>query len=467
VLANGCQGSQTYYLHALSLTTLADLVPPEEISASAPLRGGRTYRFNASVSRQRAALLLANGNIYAGFASFCDVSADQSRGWVLGWNQNTLSPLAANKLNNQLASSPHDFFLSSVWMSGYGFAANSAGSILFVTGNSDYSGSTFSSKYNITESAAEMSGDLTTLEGLFTPSNWRQLDKWDSDFGSGGLMLMPTQPGEFPDLAVAAGKFGEMYVLDADNLKTKLFAQKIDECWCGPSYYQGSDGSGHIVASGGNTVRVFENQGNAEPDFAQVSEFDGIAGRQNPGFFTSVSSNGTKAGSAIVWAVGRPADNTLANIDLYAVNPDNGNLLFHSVAGRWLNTNGDSNTVPLVANGLVYVATDQMLTIFGRGAKGNVGLPKIRPAMRTALAPGEHEIYGTVANIRGNSLLVKTRGGEAVRVKTISAMRAHDYAPPMVGRALIARGKFDGAGVLEANAILHAVSHPAMWPADR
>ncbi len=39
---------------------------------------------------------MANNNIYAGFASFCDISADQSRGWVLGWDKASLAPLAHN-----------------------------------------------------------------------------------------------------------------------------------------------------------------------------------------------------------------------------------------------------------------------------------------------------------------------------------------------------------------------------------
>ena len=57
--------------------------------------------------------------------SFCDFFANVSRGWVLGWNASTLTPLAANQLNDKLApSSTNNFFLSSVWMSGSGLAAS-------------------------------------------------------------------------------------------------------------------------------------------------------------------------------------------------------------------------------------------------------------------------------------------------------------------------------------------------------
>ena len=61
-----------------------------------------TFQFNATYQRQRPGLLEANGNIYAGFGSFCDFSASMSRGWLLGWQAGSLTPLAANRLNDTL-----------------------------------------------------------------------------------------------------------------------------------------------------------------------------------------------------------------------------------------------------------------------------------------------------------------------------------------------------------------------------
>jgi hypothetical protein len=55
----------TYTLHALSLATLSDAVTPQTITAAAHLINGSLYTFNPSTTRQRAALLLSNGNIYA------------------------------------------------------------------------------------------------------------------------------------------------------------------------------------------------------------------------------------------------------------------------------------------------------------------------------------------------------------------------------------------------------------------
>ena len=140
----------SYQLHALNLTTLQDKVTPAVVSASAKLSTGTTYKFNPAASRQRSGLVLAaNGNIYAAFASFCDASANLSRGWLLGWQAGTLTPLPANHLDDQLAQSPDSFFLSSIWMAGFGVATDSSSNLYFATGNSDYSGTT----YNRTSSA--------------------------------------------------------------------------------------------------------------------------------------------------------------------------------------------------------------------------------------------------------------------------------------------------------------------------
>ena len=44
--------------------------------------------------------------------------------------------------------------------------------------------------------------------------------------------------------------------------------------------------------------------------------------------------------------------------------------LFQASAGAWPNLTGNANLVPVVANGLVFVASNQQLQIFGlTGAK--------------------------------------------------------------------------------------------------
>ena len=79
-------GNPTYQLHALDTGSLTDKVAPITVTASASLINHKNYTFDPTSSRQRSALLLStNGNVYAGFASFCDLNSDLSRGWILGW----------------------------------------------------------------------------------------------------------------------------------------------------------------------------------------------------------------------------------------------------------------------------------------------------------------------------------------------------------------------------------------------
>jgi hypothetical protein len=374
-------GGPTYTIHALNLGNLTDSVTPTVVSASRPLNDGTTFHFNATYQRQRPALLLANGTVYAGFGSFCDYAANLSRGWLLGWNAATLAPLSANQLNNTLASSPDNFFLSSIWMSGYGLAADDSGNILFVTGNSDYSGNTYDGVSNIQESVVQISSDLSTVLSLFTPSDVTALDERDADFGSGGVMVLPDQPGSKPHLAVAAGKIGEMFLMNEDSLggysPTKnnvLGTYAVGGCWCGESYFvDPKDGLARVVSSGGRAISVWKLQTSPSPELANVAKSVAISTGQDGGFFTSVSSNGNS--NPLIWALSRPVSQANDSIYLYAFNPESGSTMspiYRGGAGSWPNQSGNSNTVPVVANGKVYVVSNQEMLIFGlKGGKAN------------------------------------------------------------------------------------------------
>jgi hypothetical protein len=360
-------------IHALDLGSLTDKVTPQLVTASHTLTDGTTFSFNATYQRQRPGLLLANGNVYAGFGSFCDLGANLSRGWLLGWSTGTLAPLPANQVFDIQPTDPDSFFLSSIWMSGYGLAADDSGNILFVTGNSDYSGTTYDGVSNIQESVVKVSPNLTTVLSLFTPSNQASLDQSDSDFGSGGALVLPDQPGSIPHLAVAAGKFGSMYLMNEDSLggystikNNVLGTYPVGACWCGQSYFVDADGAARVVSSGGHTAKIWKLSTSPKPSLTKVASSPYILGGQFPGFFTSISSNGTS--NSIVWALSHPTSASQPKIFLYAFNPDSGTTmtqLFRGIAGAWQNVGGNSNLVPVVANGEVFVGSNKQLQIFG------------------------------------------------------------------------------------------------------
>jgi hypothetical protein len=364
--------TQNYNLRALDLGSLTDKVTPQLVTASHTLSNGTTFTFNAAYQRQRPGLLLANGSIYAGFGSFCDLGANLSRGWVLGWTAGTLAPFPSNQLNDLQATDSGSFFLSSIWMSGYGLAADDSGNIVFVTGNSDPN--TYDGITNIQESVVKISSTLNSALDIFTPDDQVSLDQGDVDFGSGGVLILPDQPGSLPHLAVAAGKDGNMYFMNEDALggyspskNNVLGTYSVGGCWCGQSYFADASGA-HVVTSGGNNVGLWQVQTSPKPalNFLKTSAY--IPNNfQDPGFFTSISSNGTT--NSIIWAVSRPQAAGKYPIFLYAFNPEAGKStmkkLYRAKAGYWPNVTGNSNQLPVVANGEVFVASYKVLEIFG------------------------------------------------------------------------------------------------------
>jgi hypothetical protein len=473
----------TYQVFALNLNDLTDKIAPVTVAASHTLNDGTTtYNFNATYQRQRPALVESFGIIYAGFGSFCDFSPDQSRGWLLGWQASTLAPLAANWLTDGLSTA--NYFLSSIWMSGYGIAASpGSGNLFFSTGNSGPG--TYDGVRNIQESVVVVDPQLVNLLGGFTPSNEDLLDQSDGDLGSGGVLLLPPQPGPFPYLAVAAGKAGTMYLLNRPNMggftpggpDNVLDEQTIGPCWCGPSYFTGPDGVGRVVSSGGidpNSAVIAVWKVQTSPTVALVLEGAAppVASGQDGGTFTTVSSNGTQAGTAIIWATGRPTDPDSATVNLYAfaAAPSSGTLplLFSSPAGSWPNTGGNANIVPVVANGHVFVASNQQLTIFGPGGHPFVARAAAaaqRAALNTHKPP--HEITGVLERVDGSTLTLRTRAGKIARVDDSEALRKEQTGILVPGNAYTVQGTYDSIGALHAQAVARAKNSRAIWPSDR
>ncbi len=479
VMANTYEnGASVFRLHSLRLEDLADNVPSSVVRSHHVLSDGSIVAFRALSGRQRAALLLSGSTVYAAFAGYCD-KAPGSRGWILGWNAQTLAPLANAALTNQQAAAPHDMFLSSVWMSGYGPATTGPGQpILMVTGNSDRSGTTFDPTYNLAESVIQVSDDLSAARALFTPLNEVRLDQRDGDFGSGGAMLLPRQPGLTPDLAVAAGKDGRLYLLNTDQPgAAPLGTRKIGPCFCGASYYTGADGAGRVVASGGQEATILRVRNYAsKPSNLILDRQVAITSGQEQSFFTSISSNGTQSGSAVIWAVGRPVDADPANVVLYAIDPVAGSVIYSAVAGTWPNVGANANIVPTVANGQVLVATNGELAVFGLGnpqtkanravmaAARQRALARRTPGPR--LAANEHAVYGTVLGVTGSVVRLQKRNGAVLLVDT-GAIGAGSEPDLETGRAVQAVGTYAADGVMTARGVFRAKRSPALWLPDR
>jgi hypothetical protein len=472
----------TFRMHALALSSLADVVPSVVIAASDQLVDGTTVNFQAWPQLQRPGLLEANGNIYAAFGTWGDVEEHVARGWVMGFQAGTLTPLAVNELTNHRSTSPGNCwlkgagpcFLSGVWMSGYGVAADPAGDLFFATGNSD--SGTYDGVTNIQESVVNLSADLSTIQDLFTPWNVDQFDLHDQDLASGGVMLLPPQSGAYPDLAVAAGKPGTLYLMNRDSLGGHTLHKpdnvvgtvSIGHCWCGPSYFQGADGLGRVVSSGGQNLEVWRLQTNPTTALVLESTSAPLTSGQDAGFLSSVSSNGETPQTAIVWAVGRPVTKA-GSLTFYAFNAADGSTLYSASMGSWPTggLSANANLVPIVANGKVYVGEGRQFVILGLCAeKGRKVLPVADDADEDYRPPG-HEIYGKVVGYSNAIITLRTRTGKVLLVDETEAVKNDHRALPLIGRALVIDGTYTSDGSMQATSTFRAKDSPALWLSDK
>jgi outer membrane protein assembly factor BamB len=485
VIAYVNAATPSYQLHALNLITLADSLPPVTVAASQTLTDGTTFKFNATYQRQRPGLLEMGGNIYAGFGSFCDFSANESRGWVLGWKAATLVPLVHKELNDTQATAPTSFFLSSVWMSGFGLAAGEGNHVLFSTGNSDCnfyvspeacpSSTTYDGVTNIQESVISMQQNLAERSGVFTPSNVYQMDIADADLGASGVMMLPVQPGTWY-LATIVSKDGRLWLLDQENLSTSLDMQQLSQgCWCGPSYFHGSDGIGRVISSAGATVQTWQVLTTPSPTLVAEGSGSVQQSEQDPGFFTSVSSHNGYLPGAIIWAVARPSGSAPLTLYAFAAAGSGGTLkqLYSSPAGQWPNLGGNADTVPVVANGKVYVASYKALMIFGpNGAP--VGAAQaaamMAPAASSQVLPAgvTARVTGTLLAINGTTLKLQTRNRQTIGVDISPALESGRIANLIPGQPYTALADaIQSDGSLQAMSVMRAKPGIGAWPQDR
>ena len=256
-------------------------------------------------------------------------------------------------------------------MSGYGPSTLTAGdNIYLATGNS--AKPTYAAPVNLSESVVKMAPDLSAIEGYFTDPHQPSLDSTDFDLGSGGVMVLPTMPGANPRLLIAAGKAGNMYLLDTTpaNRVNLLATYAIGPCWCGPSFYQGADGVYRVVSSGGSSVIIWDiHTSNSAPQRSPRNSRSRSAAARTAVSSPASPRTGCSPARRSSWAVGRPTG-PFRTLALYAIDPATGHILLQTPAGSWNNGASNANIVPTVANGHVYVGSTGQLQIFGLPTAG-------------------------------------------------------------------------------------------------
>ncbi len=360
-------GKVLHRLHALSLTSGAEQFGgPIQISGS---YAGAT--FTSSQLLQRPALALLNGVVYIAFGSQGDALPYQ--GWLFGYSGKggTLHQTAV------FCTAPKKG-AGAIWMSGGAPAIDDSGYLYVVTANGEFDLNTGGKDAG--DTVLKLNASLQIVD-YYTPSNWQELLAPDWDLGSAGVMLPPYQKGaKAPDLVIAGGKDGLIYLVNRDNMghfnanhdpavqKVALGAPEPNNGnWFTPTAWQSWIYFGAVNEP--LTQYQFSSGllgGSAVAESSHKFPY--------PGTTPMLSSQGT---NAIVWTLDNSAYfggtpdggvNTPGPAVLHAYRADNvGVELYNSAQAGTRDTCGTAIkfTAPTIANGHVYVGGAKVLTAYG------------------------------------------------------------------------------------------------------
>lgn len=351
-------------LHAIDITNGQER-PSSPVVIAAAVKGSGydnsngTVTFEASMQKQRTALLLLNGFVYVAFAGFQDT--DFYHGWIMGYDSSNLNLVTV--FNDTI-----DGGRGGIWMSGAGPAADSQGNVYLLTGNGNFNANSSGGRnYGDTFLKLGTSGGLA-VSGWFTPFDQMNLAANDLDLGGGGAVIVVDQAGgPFPHLVLGGGKAGTLYVVNRDNLGhynssnnsqiVQSLALGANGIYSAPLFWQNT-----LYAAASDTPLSALAFSPATDQFQTSPLSTSNLTFGFPGTTPALSAAGT--GNAIVWA------SELASAAvLHAYDPAN-------LKTEYWNSSQAANSrdkagpalkfmVPTIANGKVYVGTKTELDVYG------------------------------------------------------------------------------------------------------
>ncbi|HTJ25724.1 MAG TPA: hypothetical protein VMA36_06110 [Candidatus Limnocylindria bacterium] len=388
-------GTMTFHhtLHALALDTGQERRNPVEITGTTTLtnRGvftfgpqwkhnlrrllGNTLRFDPLVHYSRTGLLLRDGILYFGYGSHCHDA--EAHGWVFAYRAVDLHQVASFVTVRDWQAENG----GGVWQGGVGISADHDGALYLASGYGPFDANDGGANY--ADSALKLSPDLRVVD-YFTPYTQAELAQNKGDFGGTGIVVLPDQPGPYPHLALAASKMRALFLLDRDHLGNytpggpdkvlQVIGDEHDRTdWCigtcgSSAYYEGPTGrvifnvwaqdalrAYRLVTSGqrphlvpaGHSPNIFPGSGGATP---------------------TVSSNGNRPETGIVWVTTRPNINEVRTrpVQLFAYDAtDLSHVLFSAPIGLWPNSKGHPFLTPTVVDASVYVGGYDRVWVFG------------------------------------------------------------------------------------------------------
>jgi len=417
---SGATATFHFYLHALDVTTGDDRPnSPVEITGQVNGTGYDTepangpITFQAQMQNCRPGLLLLNCTIYIAFAAHQDT--DPYHGWIFSYDALTL------KQKNIFCTSPDAITgvnsRAGIWQSGMGLATDGC-SIFCTTGNGAFNADSGGNDFGTT--VLKLSQDLRILS-WFSPSN--QADdnatNVDADLGSGGVLVLPEQQNSPLPLLVTAGKDGQIFLLNRNNLggydptgslgtnnnsvdtilirdatmknpAVKNTGENLSNpgLWGSPAYYEGLFGPVIFYCMNGSITGGTNTNGVPELVGFQLKTGKLIETKNLPAQLTNmvdqfpgggsipvISSSQKNTDTAILWVVQRTDTTTYPagpnNLTLFAYKandlsfnfPASPQLLKHP-STQYGTCPGLAFVEPTVINGKVYVPCDGHVSVF-------------------------------------------------------------------------------------------------------
>ena len=367
-------GIYVQHLHAIDVVTHAEKFGgPRLIQASG---------FDAFRENNRPGLVLENGHVIIAWASLCDVTP--YHGWIISYKASTLAREAVYN------STPNGGE-GGVWQSGAAGAVDSNGNIYFATGNGSFN-STQKNFGNTILKLGPPSAGIFPLVDWFTPHNQSSLNGGDTDLGSGGVLLLPDLPAgsAHQHLLVQAGKEGTIYLIDRSQMghycsgctRDSQIVQEISTghsifgapaFWNNKVYFWGK----------GDVLKAYSFNANGSGLLSSSPIAKSTISYLFPGATPTISANGNTNG--IVWSLDTSGAEANSPAVLRAHNASNVAIEIYNSKQA---ANGRDNpggavkfSVPVVANGKVYVGGKGRLTVYGLLA--TVATPTFSPAPGT------------------------------------------------------------------------------------
>ncbi len=368
----------SYYqkLHALDLATGAERGDsPAIIQATVKGTGDGSVSGNVSfhplIENQRSALLLAGGNIYVAFDSYDDTPP--FHGWLFAYNAADLQTAPAVFISTPNGSR------GGIGESGAGPSSDSTGNVFVVTSDGTFDANTNGSDYAETLLKLQMSS-AQPVANYFTPWNEFTLNLPQRHFGSTGVLLLPDSAGGAVPLAVAGSQAGSLYLVNRNKLGSfngPNGPDNVVQTLCvgasltgTPAYWAASNTI--YFAAADDSLKAFP-LANGAFSSPSCSSGSAVPTSHSNDFFNTfgaspvISSNGS--GDGIVWALDTSGYATSAPTILRAYDATNlSNELYSgpiSATDPLAAGAAVKFAVPPIANGKVYVGTQNELSVFG------------------------------------------------------------------------------------------------------